>query len=270
MLLFSLLPVIAVGQILVNRFGKRPRTSAPSGNTQVEPPSGLVNPLGESLNPSTPRVRNTQVGTPSGLVNPLGEPLSTSTPKGGSGSGSGKNGNGTSGVSSVKPCCDIIDVMVGKGADGEHYAYITAGRDEELEKLYGERVHAHTIYPADIIHLERVGNPRWGFLPKDKLPRWRKVVRGIVAFITLVGGTAVLTPFVGPIPAAIISAAAALGVRKLFTLGRSVKFSAETADLNLTNGYVPKRDYDILQRLVRGAADCPQSGAEAAAAVGIR
>ena len=219
------------------------------GNTQAGSPSGLV-----------------QAGSPSGLVNPLGEPLNTSTPKGSSGSGSGKSGSRTSGVSSVRSRCEIAKIKVGKGLDGEDYAYILAGIDEKREQKYGERVYAHTIHPLSITCLERVGNPTWGFFPVDKLPRWRKVVRGIVGFITFTGGTALLVSIVGPIPAVIISAAAALGVRKLFTLGRSVKLLAETDALNLT-GCVPKRDYDIFERLVRGTADYP-SGAEAAGSVG--
>lgn len=189
---------------------------------------------------------NVQAESPSGFVNPLGEPLITS-PYGGS---------------TAKPCSEIGDLWVGKGDNGQNFAYILAGTDEELQKKYGELIYDHTIHPSAITHLETEGKPKWGFLLVEKLPRWRKVVRGIVGLITLVGGTALLTPVVGGIPAVLIGAAAAIGVRKLSTLGRSVKFSAETAELKLTNGYAPKRDYDILQRLVRETTDCMQSGVE--------
>ena len=213
---------------------------------------GLVNQLGEPLNTSTPS-GNTQVEPPSELVNPLGEPL---TPKvNSSGNGSGKSGNGSSGVSSVKPRREIVDLRVGKSNTGEDYAYILAGIDTERQKKYGEVIYEPHIYPSEVIRVESAERPKWGFLLVEKLPRWRKIVRGIAGFVTLVGGIALLTPFVGPVPAALISGAAALGVRKLLTLGRSVRFSAETADRHLTNGYTPKRDYDIFKRLVHEAAE---------------
>jgi hypothetical protein len=191
---------------------------------------------------------NVQTESPSGFVNPLGEPLITSTYD----------------MSSEKPCSEIEDLWVGKGNDSEEFAYILAGTDEKLQEKYGEPIYDHIIYPSVITHLEREGKPKWGFLLVEKLPRWRKIVRGVVGFITLVGTTALLTPVVGTVPALLIGAAAAIGVRKLLTLGRSVEFSAETAELKLTNGYVPKRDYDIFQRLVREAANCTQSGVEVA------
>lgn len=205
---------------------------------------------------------STQVKFPSGLINLLGEPLNISTsnndmrPEYGS--------NDSSDLSSVKHDCEIDDLWVGKADNGQSFAYVLAGTDEELQKKYGELIYDHTIHSSAITHLETEGKPKWGFLLVEKLPRWRKVVRGVVGFITLVGSTALLTPVVGGIPAVLIGAAAAIGVRKLLTLGRSVKFSAETAELKLTNGYAPKRDYDILQRLVREATDCTQSGVEVA------
>ena len=157
--------------------------------------------------------------------------------------------------SSVKPRCDISDLRVGKSKTGEDWAYILAGIDKERQEKYGEVIYEPHIYPSEVIRVESEGRPKWGFLLVEKLPRWRKIVRGIAGFVTLAGGIALLTPIVGPIPAALISGAAAIGVRKLLTLGRSVHFSAETADRHLTNGYAPKRDYDILERLVHEAAE---------------
>lgn len=168
----------------------------------------------------------------SGLVNPLGEPLNTSTV--------------------VKPRREIVDLRVGKSNTGEDWAYILVGIDAERQAKYGEVIYEPNVYPLNVMRVESEGG-QWGFLAVEKLPRRRKIVRGIAGLVTLVGGTVRLMPFVGPIPAAIISGAAALGVRKLMTLGRSVKFSAETADHHLTNGYAPKRDYDIFERLVHEA-----------------
>ena len=199
---------------------------------------------------STPRQNagdNIQPESPSGLVNPLGEPLNTASVDLGSGPKQ-NSGIGSSGVSSVKPRCEIGDLSVVKSNTGEDFGYITAGANEK----YGEVIYEHTIYPPDVMRIKSTGRPEWGFLLVEKLPRWRKIVRGIAGFVTLIGGTVILMPL-GPIPAAIISGAAAIGVRKLFTLGRSVHFEAETADLHLTNGYAPKRDYDIFKRLVREA-----------------
>ena len=193
--------------------------------------------------------------TDSGLVNPLGEPLNTSI------SDLGSRPKNSSGVSSVKPRCKIEDLHIGKLNTGEDYAYILAGRDTEREQKYGEVIYEHTVYPHDVIGVESEGRSKWGFLLVEKLPRWRKIVRGIAGLITLVGGTALLTPFVTSIPAAIISAAAAIGVRKLLTLGRSVHFEAETAGLHLT-GSAPKRDYDIFERLVREATHKVVSSAD--------
>ena len=221
-------------------------TKIPAGS-----PSGLVNPLGTgSLNPLGAGPLH-PLGT--GLVNALGEPLDTSTVDLGSGAKQNR-GNGSSGVSSVKSRCEINDLRVGKSNTGEDWAYILAGIDKERQEKYGEVIYEPNVYPPEVIRMESEGQPKWGFLLVEKLPRWRKIVRGIAGFVTLVGGTYLLTPFVGPIPAAIISAAATIGVRKLLTLGRSVHFSAETADRHLTNGYTPKRDYDIFERLVREAA----------------
>lgn len=226
--------------------------------------AGLTAGLGSSKIPYTNRIDttappvsavqqndsgNTQTeSSPSGLVNPLGEPLNSS----GSGSGSG--------VSSIKTRSEIIDLRIAKANDGREVAYILAGVDKELQEKYGERVYEHVIYPSAITHLERVGRSKWGFHSVKKLPRWRQILRTVAGFITLAGGTYLLTSVVGPFFALAISAAGAIGVRKLLTLDRSVKFTAETAELNLTDGFVPKRDYDILQRLVREAANCPQSG----------
>ena len=191
---------------------------------------------------------NTVAGSALGLVNPLGEPLDTSTV--GLGSGRKKEGvNDSSGVSS-KPRCEIGDLRVVKSNTGESFGYIAAGADEK----YGEVIYEHTIYHPDVMRIESTGRPEWGFLLVKRLPRWRKIVRAIAGVVTLLGGTIVLSSIgVGPIPAAIISGAAALGVRKLCTLGRSVHFEAETADLHLTNGYAPKRDYDIFKRLIHEA-----------------
>ena len=143
-------------------------------------------------------------------------------------------------------------ISIMNNTDGD-WAYISAGIDKEREKKYGEVIYEHNISPPNVLHIETVGRAKWGFLLVEKLPRGRRIVRGIVGFVTLVGGTALLTPFVGPIPAAIISGAAAMGIGKLLTLGRSVHFEAKTAGLHLTNGYAPKRDYDIFKRLVREA-----------------
>ena len=184
------------------------------------------------------------------LVNPLGEPLNTSISYLGS---RPKNGSASSfGVSSVKARCEIEDLRVGKSSTGEEWAYILPSIDNELQTKYGEVVYAPPIYHHEVIRIERTGRPKWGFLIVEELPRCRKIVRGIAGLVTLVAGTALLTPFIGSIPAAIVSGAAALGVCKLFTLGRSVDFEAETAELHLT-GYAPKRDYDILKRIVREA-----------------
>ena len=199
--------------------------------------------------------------SPPGFVNALGEPLNTSISDIGSRE---KNGStGSSSVSSIKPRHKISDLQVGKNITGEANGYILAGIDEERQKKYGEVIYEHTIYPPDVIRIESTGR-RWGFLLVKKLSRSRKIVRGIAGLVTLVGGTALLTPYVGPIPAAIISGAAALGVRKLFTLGRSVHFEAETAGLHLTNGYAPKRDYDLFERLVREATHKIVSNADIA------
>lgn len=203
---------------------------------------------------------NRQTESPPELVDALGEPLNTSIFDLGSRS---QHGNpSSSGGSSVKPRCEISNLQVGKNITGDDHGYILAGIDEERQKKYGELVYEHTIYPPDVIRIESTGKPKWGFLLVEKLPRWRKIVRGIAGFVTLVGGTVLLTPYVGPIPAAIISGAAALGARKLFTLGRSVHFEAETDALYLTNGYAPKRDYDIFERLVREATDKIVSNAD--------
>lgn len=203
---------------------------------------------------------NPQTESPPALVNPLGEPLNTSIsdlgnrPKNGS--------NSSSSVSSVKPRCEISDLRVGKSSTGGDWAYILPGIDKERQAKYGEVVYEPHIYHPEVIRIESIGRPKWGFLVVEKLPRWRKIVRGIAGFVTLVGGTALLTPFVGTIPAAIISGAAAIGVRKLCTLGRSVHFEAETARLHLTNGSAPKRDYDVFERLVREATHKVVSSAD--------
>lgn len=207
-------------------------------------------PAAEGITMSENKSGNPQPEPPPALVNPLGEPLNTSISDLGS---RPNNGSASSfGVSSVKARCEIEDLRVGKTHTGEEWAYILPGIDKERQAKYGEVIYEPHIYHHEIIRIERTGRPKWGFLIVEKLPRWRRIVRGIAGLVTLVGGTALLTPFITPIPAAIVSGAAALGVRKLSTLGRSVGFEAETSERHLT-GYAPKRDYDILKRIVRQA-----------------
>jgi hypothetical protein len=152
--------------------------------------------------------------------------------------------------SSVKGTCEIADLWVGKDSQGNYYAYLLAGTDEERQAKYGERIYAHTITPDIITELNREHRARWGFLPVKKLPRWRKMLRSGIGFLTLVGGTTVLTPILGLLFALAVSAASAMGTRKLATCGKSVNFSAEAAGLRLINGQAPKLDYDKFQRLV--------------------
>lgn len=212
-------------------------------NAQIPAAEGITIPKNNS--------GNSQIESPPGLVNALGEPLNTATSN--LGSRPKTKSKGSSGVSSVKPRREISHLQVGKSITGEDYGYIIPGIDEERQEKYGEVVYEPHIYHPDVIHVESEGQPKWGFLLLEKLPRWRKIVRAIAGVVILIGGIYILTPFVGPIPAAIISGAAALGARKLLTLGRSVHFEAETARLHLTNGSAPKRDYDIFERLIREA-----------------
>ena len=111
---------------------------------------------------------NTRTGSPSGLVNPLGESLNTSNADLDSRLRQ-HSSNGSSGVSSVKPHCEIRNLRVGKN-NNEDWAYILAGIDREREKKYGEVIYEHIIYPADVIHTETVGRAKWRFLAVEKLP----------------------------------------------------------------------------------------------------
>ena len=152
--------------------------------------------------------------------------------------------------SALKPVCDIAELWVGKDPEGNAYAYLLAGIDHERQERYGERIYAHTIYPDAITELYKVGGCQWGFLRVEKLPRWRRILRGVVGFVSLVVGTALLTPVVGGWFAILISGVAAYLTRKMVTFGRSTRFSAETAELHLENGIAPKRDYSVFQQLV--------------------
>ena len=151
---------------------------------------------------------------------------------------------------SEKVTCEIADLWMVKDSQGNSYVYLLAGVDEERQAKYGERIYAHTITPDIITELNRQQRARWGFLPVKKLPRWRKVLRSGIGFLTLVGGTTVLTPIVGLLFALPVSALSAMGTRKLATCGRYIRFSAETAQLHLINGQAPKSEYDQFQRLV--------------------
>ena len=167
------------------------------------------------------------------LVNSLGEPLNSPL-----------NSTG-------KKFLKIEEIHANK-----YNPYMLAGRDTELEKKYGEIIgdeiiYEYTIFPRDFVGMEITGRPSWGFLTVKKLPRSRRVVSGIAGLLTLIGGCFLLNPLPLPlIPAAIATGAAALGVRKILTLGRSVEISAETADLLLT-GKVCKWEYDLFERIFK-------------------